>query len=195
MTTYSSPWTSTSALSSGSNSTRSPTSTARACGPTATTFDQASRRAPIAAVAGITMPPAERRSPDSRSSSTSSRSRSILIGVLSVTLARVLPVLGGGCGSAGGPADHREQHDHAHHAADGPEDVVGARLARDRVDVVRPDAVDLAADDRLRAGPVDQLVDGAGQALPGLLDLALEGGGVVGAHVVTPGSGRCRTSG
>ena len=37
----------------------------RTCGPTATTRDQASRRAPIAAVAGITMPPLERRSPGS----------------------------------------------------------------------------------------------------------------------------------
>ncbi len=56
-TTYVSPCTSTSAFSSGSKSTRSSTSTVRTLAPTATTRDQDSRRPPIAAVAGIRMPP------------------------------------------------------------------------------------------------------------------------------------------
>src|SRR3954471_23107522 len=104
MTTYTSPATSTSALSSGSKSTLSPTSTERACGPTATTRDQARRRAPMAAVAGITMPPDDRRSPASLSTSTRIRSWSILMGVLSFTTGTAL---------RGDLADHDEQRDHA----------------------------------------------------------------------------------
>src|SRR5262245_14489110 len=85
----------------------------------AATLDQASRRAPSAAVAGMTMPPLLRRSPDSLSSCTSTRSCSIRIGVLSVmerTSAR----------------DAADQHDHGHEACDAArhlEDVLGSGRA------------------------------------------------------------------
>ena len=160
-------------LSSGSKSTRSPASTARACGPTATTRDQASRRPPMAAVAGMTMPPDERRSPDSLSSSTRIRSCSILMGVLSFPsgLGAQLATL----------RMKREQRDRADHAAGDLEDVVGARLPGRGVDEVGLDGAHLAAHDRLGAGAVEELVDRGRQALPGLLDLALEGGHLV-AH-------------
>lgn len=46
----------------------------------------------MAAVAGMTMPPEERRSPASDPTSTSTRSWSILMGVLSVTSVVALPV-------------------------------------------------------------------------------------------------------
>jgi predicted PurR-regulated permease PerM len=59
--------------SSGSNSTRSPATIDRTWGPTPTAVAQASRR-PTVAVAGITMPAAERRSPSAESSWTSTRS-------------------------------------------------------------------------------------------------------------------------
>src|SRR3954470_23899012 len=51
----------------------------------ATTFDQASRRAPIAAVAGMTIPALDLRSPASGSTDTRTRSCSIWIGVFSAT--------------------------------------------------------------------------------------------------------------
>src|SRR5687768_3912344 len=140
ITTYTSPCTSTSALSSGSNSTRSPTSTARACGPAATTRDQARRLPPIAAVAGMTMPPEDRRSPDSWSSSTRIRSWSILMGVLSVT---------------DDLAEDTQQDEDADGAPDDLEDVVGARLAGGRVDEVRLEGGHLTLGDGLRARAVD----------------------------------------
>src|SRR6478735_9239545 len=172
ITMYTSPATSTSALSSGSNSTLSPTSTARACGPTATTRDQASRRAPMAAVAGMTMPPLERRSPASWSSSTRIRSWSILMGVLSLTV--LLDDLAG----------DDEERDDADGDARDLEDVVGAWLPGRPVHEVRLDAADLAPDDRLGVRAVEELVDGGRQALPGLLDLKLESGHLlVLAHV------------
>src|SRR5262245_44489689 len=121
----------------------------------------------MAAVAGMTMPPAERRSPASLSSSTRRRSCSILIGVLSVT---------------DDLADHAEQHDDADDTADDLEDVVGAGLAGGRVDEVRLHGGDLAADDGLGVRAVEELVDGAREPLARLLDLALEC-----AHVATHG--------
>ena len=62
--------------SSGSKSTRSPSSTWRTLGPVATTSAQASPRATTEAVAGMRMPPPERRSP-SLSIETRTRSWSI----------------------------------------------------------------------------------------------------------------------
>src|SRR5690606_30279634 len=119
-------------------------STERACGPTATTRDQASRRAPIAAVAGITMPPDDRRSPASVSASHRIRSWSILIGALSadpdepVAPADATDALLIGP-SSGDLAEHDHQRDHADDRAGRLQDVVRARLARLRVDVVRLD--------------------------------------------------------
>jgi len=73
------PCNSTVPRSSGSKSTESPTSTLRTLGPTATTLAQLSRR-PTCAVAGMTMPPLERRSPSSPPSRTSTRSCRSFIG-------------------------------------------------------------------------------------------------------------------
>ena len=64
--------------------------------------------------------------PRSRSTSTRSRSWSILIGVLSLTAARGSRRVRG---SARDLADHHEERDHADDAADDLEDVVGAGLA------------------------------------------------------------------
>src|SRR3954469_12088577 len=168
MSTYVSAFTSTSALSSGSNSTRSPTSTVRTCGPTAATRDQASRRPPIAAVAGITMPPVERRSPASESTETRTRSWSMRIGVLSATdpSHRLLRE------AAYDDHEDHEPDDGAAHL----EDVVGARVAV-RVHEVRLQPGDLPTNDRLRAGPVGELVDRRGQPLAGRLDVVLDRGG------------------
>src|SRR6266542_2040801 len=76
---YSRPCSSTSARSSVSNSTRSPATIARTCGPTPTAVAHESRR-PTEAVAGMTMPAADRRSPSLPSSRTSTRSCSNRIG-------------------------------------------------------------------------------------------------------------------
>src|SRR6478735_8059907 len=110
------------------------------------------------------MPPEERRSPASRSSSTRMRSWSILIGVLSLTL--LLP---------GQLAERDHQADDSGDHADGLEDVGRVRLAGQRVDVRRLDGCDLALRDRLRAGAVEQLVDGPRKTLARRLDLVLEG--------------------
>src|SRR5215218_10317712 len=75
----SSPCTSTSCWSSGENSTWSPTFTCRQLAPTPRASPQISRLA-TCAVAGIRMPPVERRSPSSLRSATRIRSCSILIG-------------------------------------------------------------------------------------------------------------------
>src|SRR4029453_9535936 len=75
----SSPCTSTSCWSSGENSTWSPTFTCRTLGPTPFASPHTSRLA-TCAVAGIRMPPLERRSPSSLRRVTRRRSCSILIG-------------------------------------------------------------------------------------------------------------------
>src|SRR3712207_5855867 len=75
----SSPWTSTSCWSSGENSTWSPTLTWRTLPPTARASPHTSRLATWA-VAGIRMPPVDRRSPSSLRRETSSRSCSIWMG-------------------------------------------------------------------------------------------------------------------
>src|SRR4051812_35285386 len=75
----SSPCTSTSCWSSGEKSTWSPTAICRTFGPTPRASPHPSRLAPWA-VAGIRMPPLDRRSPSSLRRETSSRSCSILIG-------------------------------------------------------------------------------------------------------------------
>src|SRR4051812_24338687 len=75
----SSPCTSTSCWSSGEKSTWSPTLICRQFGPTPRASPHTSRLA-TCAVAGIRMPPLERRSPSSLRSATSRRSWSILIG-------------------------------------------------------------------------------------------------------------------
>src|SRR3954451_15223585 len=177
-----SPCTSTSALSSGSNSTRSSTCTVRACGPAATTRDHTRRREAIAAVAGITMPPAERRSPFSWSTSTRSRSWSILMGSFADTATSV----------GGDLADHGEQHRGSDHATDDLEDVGRPGLTGPQVDEVALDRGDLTPRDRLGAGAVDQLVDGARQALTRVFHLGLERGGLLG-HAGKATNGRaCR---
>src|SRR3954469_15676191 len=78
---YSSPRTSTSQRSSGLNSTLSPGSTFRTCGPTATTSAQ-TRRFDSWAVAGIRIPPRDLRSPSAPGICTSNRSDCILMGCL-----------------------------------------------------------------------------------------------------------------
>src|SRR3954470_9126021 len=75
----SSPCTSTSCWSSGENSTWSPTFTWRTLEPIPRASPHTSRLA-TCAVAGIRMPPVERRSPSSLRSATRMRSCSILIG-------------------------------------------------------------------------------------------------------------------
>src|SRR5215213_3282211 len=178
-TTYISPLTSTSALSSGSNSTRSSTWTERTREPTPTTRHHASRLPPISVVAGIRMPPVDLRSPGSRSSATSTRSCSIRIGVFS-------PVIDVGADAADAElrlltsprslhdlADQPEHDDDPDHTADDLDDVVGARRAVRRHEVPL-DLVDLALRDRLRTRPVLQLVDRRGQPLAGHLDVALD---------------------
>src|SRR5215217_1442320 len=75
----SSPCTSTSCWSSGENSTWSPTLTCRTLAPTARASPHTSRLATWA-VAGMRMPPVERRSPSSLRRATRIRSCSILIG-------------------------------------------------------------------------------------------------------------------
>src|SRR3954454_81467 len=75
----SSPWTSTSCWSSGEKSTWSPTFTCRTLAPTPRASPQTSRLA-TCAVAGIRIPPVERRSPSSLRRATRIRSCSILIG-------------------------------------------------------------------------------------------------------------------
>src|SRR3712207_3661088 len=75
----SSPCTSTSCWSSGEKSTWSPTFTWRTLDPTPRASPQTSRLA-TCAVAGMRMPPVDRRSPSSRRSATRMRSCSILIG-------------------------------------------------------------------------------------------------------------------
>src|SRR5689334_22437415 len=172
MATYSSPWISTSPLSSGSKRTRSPTSIDRACGPTAITSAQARRLPPIAAVAGMRMPPLERRSPASSSSSTRIRSCSILIGRLSPDCAPtfvVAPLISGG-----DLAHQDEQRDRSGDAADDLEDVVRAGSSAGGVDEVGLDRGGLPLRDRLGTGAVHQLVDRARQALAGRLDLLLQ---------------------
>src|SRR3954465_723895 len=77
----SSPCTSTSCWSSGEKSTWSPTFTCRTLEPTPRAPPQTSRLATWA-VAGMRMPPVERRSPSSLRSATRMRSCSILIGSL-----------------------------------------------------------------------------------------------------------------
>src|SRR3989337_1836703 len=103
------------------------------------------------------MPPDERRSPASRSTSTRTRSCSILMGVLSAVTA-------GTTGSLDDLAEDAEDDDHADHAANGLEDVVGARLTGLQVDEVGLHRRDLPIDDRLRVRSVDQLVDGPGES-------------------------------
>src|SRR3954471_9959841 len=83
----SSPCTSTSCWSSGENSTWSPTFTCRTLPPTPRASPQTSRLA-TCAVAGIRMPPVDRRSPSSLRSATRMRSCSILIGSLPAGVTR-----------------------------------------------------------------------------------------------------------
>src|SRR3954447_2606589 len=121
--------------------------------------DQASRRPPIAAVAGITMPPLERRSPWS-STETSTRSCSIRIGVLSFSSVTA------GASLSGHLADDDDERDEACDPPGDLEDVVGAGVAL-RVDEEGAHRSNLALDDGLGAGSVEQLVDGPGELLPG----------------------------
>src|SRR5689334_22810035 len=89
----SSPCTSTSCWSSGEKSTWSPTFTWRTLEPTPRASPHTSRLA-TCAVAGMRMPPVERRSPSSLRSATRMRSCSILIGsfpALSDTVITVRP--------------------------------------------------------------------------------------------------------
>src|SRR4051794_21091474 len=118
----------------------------------------------------MTIPPDERRSPASLSTSTRIRSWSMRMGVFSV-MASV--------GSAGDPADEGEQDHGAHHTADHLKDVLGPRLTREPVDEEALHLRDLAAHDGAGARAVDQLVDRAGEPLAGLLDLARELRGTV----------------
>src|SRR5215213_4687831 len=187
MRTKLSPCTSTSGLSSGSNSTRSPSSTARTCGPIAATRAQLSRLLPRAAVAGMTMPPLLRRSPASLSSCTRTRSWSIRTAVLSVLMAFVR---GGSSGRHA--ADEDEHPDEREHAADHLEDVVGARVAV-RVDEHALDPGHLALHDVLGVGAVHELVDGRGEPVTRLLQLSFERGAR--ALVVGHGSAPGRPSG
>src|SRR5688572_33006016 len=108
------------------------------------------------------MPPADRRSPASRSTSTSSRSWSILMGAFSVTPDTIPRVVE----SAHDAAHGDEQRHDAEDSAGDLENVVGARVPGG-VDEVGLDGADPAADDRLRVGPVDELVDRAGQPVSG----------------------------
>src|SRR5689334_13190672 len=129
----------------------------------------------------MTMPPVERRSPASLSSSTSTRSCSIRIGLLSPTSVSC-PT------SAGDATDHDEQADEPDHPADDLEDVLGARVAV-LVDERRLHGRDLAAHDVLRTGAVDQLVDRGRETLAGLLDLALQRLGALLGHGCSSSTG------
>src|SRR5699024_3574209 len=77
--TYTCPSSSTSASSAGSQRTVSPRPACLTCGPAATTLPQ-TRRRPMLAVAGMTMPAEDLRSPDSGPGSSRIRSWSIRIG-------------------------------------------------------------------------------------------------------------------
>src|SRR5690348_17277686 len=136
----------------------------------AATLAHANRCPPIAAVAGITMPADERRSPASLSSTTSTRSCNIRIGVFSA------PRAGPSCWltSARDLPQHHHRGDQAEHRSGHLDDVVHARPTL-RVDEVGLEALRLTAGDGLRTGPVDELVDGLGKTFAGRLDLALEG--------------------
>ena len=85
----------------------------------------------------------------------------------------------GAC-SARDLADDGEQDDDADDGTGDLEDVVGARGAGVELDEVRLHRRHLASDDRLGVGAVGELVDGRGEALARLLDLALERAHVLG---------------
>src|SRR5690348_4253107 len=113
-----------------------------------TTRHQLSRLPPIAAVAGIRMPPLDLRSPASRSRTTRTRSCSIRIGScfspsVCLVVRLVTRVL------AGDLADQGEDHHEPDDPAGDLDDVVGARAVRVHEEAL--DRADLALGDGLRA--------------------------------------------
>ncbi|EKX68548.1 antioxidant, AhpC/TSA family, partial [Streptomyces ipomoeae 91-03] len=213
MSTYATPRTSTSARSSGSKRTRSPVSTVRTFWPTATTSAQARRR-PTAAVAGIRMPPPERRSPSAVSCRTSTRSCSIRMGnlswwVFSLTprtyLSSSAPTTPSAESEESDDADDHEgdRHDALHPGRPVLADQLALHITHDAVDRdvrLAEGVVDVGdhlgprvADDGLRVHPDADLVERLGERVAAAPDVRLDLGRGSGVRAVRHrAASRCR---